>query len=127
MKDEKWMFDSPSQPKVFALAGFVPCGKRYTAEVIDQEKKNVIYYIKELGGSYVEEDKWTDDITHVVYFAKYEKSGLTEKVMAAIAAGRWVVTKRYLEKSFKQGSWISSLRTFAYSPRVLERREARFR
>ena len=33
----------------------------------------------------------------------------------------------YFLKSFKQGSWISSLRTFAWSPRVLERCEARFR
>ena len=61
-----------------------------------------------------------------MYFAKHDKVGMTEKVMDAIAAGKWVVTKRYVEKSFKQGSWIPSLRTFAWSPRVLERREALF-
>ena len=37
-----------------------------------------------------------------------------------------ILSAKYF-KSFKQGSWISSLRTFAWSPRVLERREARFR
>ena len=46
--------------------------------------------------------------------------------MSAIAAGRWVVTKRYVEKSFKRGSWIPSLKMFTWSPRVLERREALF-
>ena len=37
-----------------------------------------------------------------------------------------ILSAKYF-KSFKQGSWISSLRTFAWSPRVLERREAWFR
>ena len=63
----------------------------------------------------------------MVYFAKHDKVGMTEKVMSAIAAGRWVVTKRYVEKSFKRGSWIPSLKMFTWSPRVLERREALFR
>ena len=72
-------------------------------------------------------EKWRDDITHVVYFAKPDKVGMTEKVMSAIAAERWVVTKRYMEKSFKQGSWIPSLKMFTWSPRVLERRKALFR
>ena len=46
--------------------------------------------------------------------------------LSAIAAGLWVVTKRYVKKSFKQGSWIPSLKMFTWSPRVLERREAVF-
>ena len=62
----------------------------------------------------------------MVYFAKPDKVGMTEKIMSAIAAGWWVVTKRYVEKSFKQGSWIPSLKIFTWSPRVLERREAMF-
>ena len=65
----------------------------------------------------------------MVYFAKHDKVGMTEKVMSGIAAGRWVVTQRYVEKSFKQGSWIPSLKMFTmftWSPRVLERREALF-
>ena len=123
-KEENWMRDCPTQPKVFALAGFTPDGKLYTAKVMEQEKKNVINKIETLGGRYLDEDIWKDEITHVVYFTRHESSGMTEKVMAALAAGRWVVTKRYVEKSFKQGSWITSLQKFVYSPRVLERRKA---
>ena len=94
---------------------------------MEQEKKTIIDNIKSLNRSYVDVDKWRDNITHVVYFAKHDKFGMTEKVMSAIAAGWWVVTKRYVEKSFKQGSWIPSLKLFTWSPRVLERREALFR
>ena len=101
---EEWMLDNPSQPKVFTLSGFTPYGKYYTAEVMEQEKKTVIDNIKSLNGSYVEVEKWRDNITNVVYFSTPDKIGMTEKVMSAIAAGRWVVTKRYVEKSFKRGS-----------------------
>ena len=112
MKEEEGMLDNPSQPKVFTLCGFTPYGKHYTAEVMEQERKTVIDNIKSLNGSYVDMDKWRDGITHVVYFDKHDKVGMTEKVMSAIAAGWWVVTKRYVEKSFKQGSWIPSLKMF---------------
>ena len=54
MKEEEWMLDNPSQPKVFALSGFTPYGKYYTAEVMEQEKKTVIDNIKSLNGSYIE-------------------------------------------------------------------------
>ena len=99
--EEEWMLDNPSQLKVFALFGFTPYRKHYTAAVMEKEKKTVIDNIKSVNGSYVDVDKLRDNITHVVYFAKHDKVGMTEKVMSAIAAGRWVVTKRCVKKSFK--------------------------
>ena len=49
---------------------------------------------------------------------------MTEKIMGALAAGRWVVTKRYVKKSIKEGSWVSPLK-FAWNYRAVERRKAR--
>ena len=91
---EEWMLDNPSQPKIFTLSGFTSYGKYYTGEVMEQEKKTLIENIKSLNASYVDIEKWRDNITHVVYFAKHDKAGMTEKVMGAIAGGQWVVTKR---------------------------------
>lgn len=34
--------------------------------------------------------------------------------MAAIAAGRWVVTRRFIEKSHKNGSWQQSPHSYAF-------------
>merc|ERR1719150_1297658 len=49
-----------------------------------------------LGGEIIEGDEWDDRVTHVVAHMDPQKEGLPEKVMAAIAAGRFVVTKRFL-------------------------------
>ena len=87
-----WAVDSPHKPKVFALTGFVARGNYYTPDVVAREKKIVTDNIKFLGGTIIETEKWHDDITHVVSFSPSDEDRMTEKIMAALAAGRWVVT-----------------------------------
>ena len=105
-----WAVDSPRKPKVFTLSGFVARGKYYTPEVVEQEKKRTIESIKFLGGTIIETDKWHDDITHVVAFSLADMERMTEKIMSALAAGRWVVTTRYVKKSLQEGEWLSPLK-----------------
>ena len=75
--------------------------------------------IKELGGTVIEIDKWNDDITHIVAFSPSDMDRMTEKIMGALAAGRWLVMKRYVKKSIKEGSWVSPLK-FAWNDRAVE-------
>ena len=81
------------------------------------EKEKVIGMIRKLGGRLIESDEWEPSITHVVTFVMGGREGLSEKVMAAIAAGRWVVTMRYVEKSFKAGTWLDTEAAYAGTPR----------
>ena len=101
------LLDDPShQPKMFALSGFVPSPPRYPAPAMVAEREGVLARIRELGGGFLDTDQWEPSITHVVIFLRHGKDCNGEKVMAAIAAGRWVVTKRYVEKSHKAGRWL---------------------
>jgi hypothetical protein len=45
-------------------------------------------------------------------------------VLAALAAGRWVVTRRYVDRSHKNGEW-SSPRAFVCNDLVLKHQEQR--
>ena len=58
--------------------------------------------VRKLGGVVVEGIYWRETITHVVTnkFDDYK-----ETVLGALAAGRWVVTKRYIDRSFVAGAW----------------------
>ena len=58
--------------------------------------------VRKLGGVVVEGIHWRETITHVVTnkFDDYK-----ETVLGALAAGRWVVTKRYIDRSFVAGAW----------------------
>ena len=103
--------------RVFALAGFLPCLPNWTMANMQKEKEKVVGMIKELGGRLVESDEWDPSITHVVTFVMGAREGLSEKVMAGMAAGRWVVTMRYVEKSFKAGTWLNTESAYAASPK----------
>jgi len=107
---DPWLKDDPSKPKIFALAGFLPI----LGETVQLQKAQIIQKLKSLGGRYVEKDEWDPSVTHVIAYVDNEREGMSEKVMAAIAAGRWVLTKRYVEKSFKARQWIEAPGLFAY-------------
>ena len=103
--------------RVFALAGFLPCLPNYTLAVMQKAKERVVGMIRKLGGRLIESDEWDPSITHVVTFVMGAREGLSEKVMAGIAAGRWVVTMRYVEKSYKAGIWLDTESAYAATPR----------
>ena len=118
-----WAEESPSKGKVFSLSGFVPRGKYYTREVVEEEKNKVIEGIIALGGTILGGDKWSDDITHIVTFCLDDMERMTEKVMCALAAGStWIVTPKYVKKSRKAGEWLSPL-TYAWNTRAIQRRK----
>ena len=117
-----WAEDSPSQGKVFTLSGFVPRGRHFTSEVVEEERKNVIAGIKSLGGTIRGGDKWHEDITHVVTFSLADMERMTEKIMCALAAGKWVVTPKYVKRSLQEGEWLSPL-NYAWNSRAVERRK----
>ena len=88
-----WLLDDPSCPKRFALAGFV-ANQMISEEEMTRRREDVIMKLQSLGGEYVAGNEWEDRVTHVIWQPEVEKEGgLPEKVMAAIAAGRIVVTK----------------------------------
>ena len=48
-----------------------------------------------------------------------KKESMSEKVMAGLAGGRWVLTKRYIDKCSKRGSWLPSPALFITSDAVI--------
>ena len=117
-----WADDSPRQCKVFTLSGFVARGSHYTPEIVEEERRKVVKGIKCLGGVIRWSDKWHEDITHVIAFSVADMERMTEKVMSALAAGKWVVTIRYVKKSLQEGKWVSPL-NYAWNSRAVERRK----
>ena len=61
-----------------------------TTQKLEQE---LIEKIQSLGGEFVLTEQWDNSITHVIAKLEPEKEGLPEKVMGAIAGGKWVLTK----------------------------------
>ena len=74
----------------------------------------------------MDRDEWDPSVTHVISYVDGKKDGMSEKVMAGIAAGRWVLTKRYVEKSFKAKEWIQAPRLFAPSDAIIRNRKRWF-
>ena len=79
--------------------------------------------VRKLGGVVVEGIYWRETITHVVTnkFDDYK-----ETVLGALAAGRWVVTKRYIDRSFVAGAWKDEKAFIAHEDvgnRVKERQD----
>ena len=107
-----WLNSPRDEKKVFAFAGFYE-DEQVKAKEMEKMKKDITKKIKTLGGAVLDSECWHDAITHVVSYAKTRKEGMSEKVMGAIAAGRWVVTQRYIEKSAKAGQFLSCPLTYS--------------
>lgn len=77
--------------------------------------------VRKLGGRVVDGITWREDITHVVTnkFDDYK-----ETVLGALAAGKWVVTKRYIDRSHVAGAWKEES-PFKAHEIVVESREKR--
>ena len=112
--------------RVFALAGFLPSPlplgtplhvQREKEEEMEKEKSRVIAMIRKLGGVFNGGEEWNPSTTHVINYVDGTREGLSEKVMAGIAAGKWVVTKRYVEKSLKAGYWLDKEAAYTASPK----------
>ena len=73
-------------------AGFVPTEKE-SQEEIEKLQEDLINMIQSLGGEFVATDKWDNSVTHVIAKLAPDKEGLPEKVMGAIAGGKFVLTK----------------------------------
>ena len=115
---DPWLQDPPDQRKMFTLAGFVP-GARMTGEQVRQEKEMMVGVIRRLGGEVIESDEWDERVTHVIAQVEGARESMSEKVMAGLAGGRWVLTKRYIDKCSKRGSWLPSPALFITSDAVI--------
>ena len=85
-----WQYDDQNKKKTFSLAGFFSSDPNID---MDGLRSEVVDKLQKLGGEYLDVDEWDDRITHVVTYVDGRKEGMSEKVMGAIAAGRWVLTK----------------------------------
>ena len=90
---EPWLLDQPDSRKVFTLAGFVP-SPRLSADKVKETKEELRAIILRLGGELVESDEWDERISHVIAHVEGAKESMSEKVMAGLAGGRWVLTRR---------------------------------
>ena len=108
-------------PMIFSLAGFVQ-SPAVSAQQVREQKDELIGMIRELGGSVIEKDEWDPRVTHVVAHVDGKKESMSEKVMAALAGGRWVVTRRFVDRSYRQGAWLPSPKPFVINDAVLRHR-----
>ena len=89
--------ETAGEPRVFALAGFIP--EMWTNFDVRGAKEKMMKMIKDLNGLINESDEWVQNTTHVINVVPGPEFGMSEKTMAGIAAGRWVVTMGYVEES----------------------------
>ena len=90
-----WLIDNKDKQKFLSLAGFFPNGS-INAEAMERMKSDIVAKMTELGGKYIDSDAWDTRITHVIAHVDEKLGGgLSEKVMGAIASGKWVLTKVY--------------------------------
>ena len=73
----------------------------------------------------MESDEWDERISHVIAHVEGAKESMSEKVMAGLAGGRWVLTRRYLDKCSARGSWLSSPAVFTINEAVSRHRRAK--
>lgn len=100
--------------KVFMFAGYT------TPEKI-KEKEDLTDKIQKLGGEVENTGNWNPKCTHVIA-AQFETYNV--KVLACLASGGWVVTKRFVEKSYRNGTW-SNTKAFISHDNVLVHRKRR--
>ena len=120
---EPWLQDSPQTNKVFTLAGFVSSA-RLSADQVRKQKEELRDIILRLGGELVESDEWDERVTHVIAHVESRRECMSEKVMAGLAAGRWVLTRRFLDKSQRKGTWVTNPGLFTVSETVSRHRKA---
>ena len=80
-----WLYDDPKKKKIFSLAGFFGD--------VEKERQDVMDKLVKLGAEVLDTDHYEENCTHVITNFDKKKEGLSEKVMGAIAAGKWVLTK----------------------------------
>ena len=138
---DPWLQDPPGVKKMFTLAGFVPSAK-VSLEQIRSRKEEIITNIRyekylidtdftvfagrKLGGEVIETDEWDDRVTHVIAHIDGKKESMSEKVMAGLAAGRWVLTRRFVEKCVRRGDWLPSPALFITNDAVVRHRKGLF-
>lgn len=109
---DRYLEDEPEDEKVFMLSG----------DWSDKDDKCKVYKdVVSLGGRFVESDVWNSSCTHVIA----KSYDMTEKMMGAMAAGRWVITKRFVEKSVKNEGWVKA-RAYVIDDAVLHHRRRWF-
>ena len=109
----QWEKDDLSKPRIFTIAGFPSIPDNLL------EKKELIKDIELLRGIYLDTEIWDSRVTHVITY----NQDMTEKVMAAIAAGRWVVSVKFVKESKANGDWLDSPRLFVSHDAVLHNRK----
>ena len=108
------MTDDDRTCRVFALAGLV--SGVWNGLDAALEKGRITEMIKQLGGNINESDEWVPGTTHVINLMPEAYVGMSEKTMAGIAAGQWVLTKEYVEESFKSHKWLNNERDHLSPP-----------
>ena len=78
---------------------------------------------RRLGGEVIETDEWDERVTHVIAHVDGKKESMSEKVMAGLAGGRWVLTKRWMDKCVRRGSWLPSPALYITSEAVIRHRK----
>ena len=88
--------DDHTKPKLFCLAGF-----NNQPDV----KSELEVKIRSLGGEIYSGAGWSERVSHVVAnsFIQYP-----ERVMAGLVSGCWVITRRFIDRSFDRGGWANT-------------------
>ena len=60
--------------------------------------------------------------TKVIVVLLLTRTSFVPKVMAGLAAGRWVLTRRYVDKCARRGAWLPSPALFITSEAVVRHR-----
>ncbi|CAB4009329.1 SMC5-SMC6 complex localization factor 1-like [Paramuricea clavata] len=68
-----------------------------------EEKQRLAGYIKQLGGTFIDTQIFSKQVTHVIC----GKANRGEKYLGGCALGKWVLQKEFVEDSYKQGSWLN--------------------
>lgn len=96
----------PKQNYVFVLSG-----------INEQEDKDrYVEIIEALGGTVSQEQCWHPSVTHVVT----NRPNRSEKILSAIASGRWLLFVSYIEFSMEAGKFVEEEEHEWGNPRAVE-------
>ena len=99
-KVSPWLYDDPKKKKIFSLAGFFGD--------VEKERQDVMDKLVKLGAEVLDTDHYEENCTHVITNFDKKKEGLSDKVMGAIAAGKWVLTKVII--CYGEGYFVAKFR-----------------